>query len=306
MSKPLVSVLLLTKNPGPGFKEIVRVVLSQEDISYEVIAADDGSTDGTVRLMEKNGIKVYSVKPNEFGHGRTRNIIANLAQGRLLAFLTHDSLPVGERWLYSLTKPFSDSLVAGVFGRQVPKPRADLLEKYYLDYLYPADGREISMSENKEFKLPEFFFSNANSMIRKSVWQKIKFPEGVLMSEDQWWAKEVLSSGYKIVYAPQAVVKHSHSYSLKNLFRRNFDSGVSLRGLDQSSGLESFQKFVNFVFGEIKFLISNGQINKLPYALSRNLVRTLGFILGQNYFLLPKQLRKNLGMHRYFWTNEER
>ena len=88
------------------------------------------------------------------------------------------------------------------------------------------------------YRIADFFFSNANSMLRKSVWEQVPFPEHVVMSEDQWWAREVLQRGYELAYVPDAAVEHSHDHGAIALFRRNFDSGASLRGLDESSPLE--------------------------------------------------------------------
>jgi len=303
MNEPRVSVLLLTKNPGPRFKKILQVVLHQSGVSYEVLAVDDGSTDGTVALLRRNHVPVYELKPGEFGHGRTRNFVASRARGDLLAFLTHDSLPMRSDWLSQLAEPFLDQSVAGVFGRQIPKSDSSVLERYYLNYLYPAKRREIFMSKDRKFKLPEYFYSNANGMIRKSAWRKNKFPEQVIMSEDQWWAKEVLKRGYKIVYQPSAITEHSHDYNLKSLFKRNFDSGASLKGLHQTSLLESTFRFLSYLLGEMIFLVKGGQIQLIPYALVREIIRALGLVAGQHYGMVPFPLRKVFSMHNYYWSS---
>lgn len=303
MTDPNVSVLVLTKNPGQQFKMVMDALVKQRGIIFEILVVDSGSTDGTLEVLEDYNVRLYKISPEEFGHGRTRNWVAARAKGSLLAFITHDSQPANVNWLTNLTTPFSDESVAGVFGRQIPKPGSDLLEKYYLDYLYPETGREMSMSRNDKYKLPKFFFSNANSMIRKSVWREFKFPEGVIMSEDQWWAKKVLSNNYKIIYQPKSVVKHSHSYNLKNLFKRNFDSGSSVKGLNQSSILESFLGLVKYSLGEIYFLIKNGQWGLVPYALIRETIRALGFAAGQNYHIFPSSIRKVFSIHKYYWRS---
>ena len=51
------------------------------------------------------------------------------------------------------------------------------------------------------------------------------------MSEDQYWAYDVLRAGFEVAYHPAAQVFHSHNYSLGALFNRNWQSGASLRGL---------------------------------------------------------------------------
>src|SRR3712207_9497114 len=53
------------------------------------------------------------------------------------------------------------------------------------------------------------------------------FRSDIIMSEDQEWALRVLLAGHALVYEPRAVVRHSHPYTIRQAFRRFFDSGAS-------------------------------------------------------------------------------
>ena len=48
--------------------------------------------------------------------------------------------------------------------------------------------------------------------MRKSVWREIPYPE-IDYGEDQAWAYKIIEKGYGKVYAPNAVVYHSHDYT---------------------------------------------------------------------------------------------
>lgn len=298
----MVSVLLLTKNAGRRLEDVLTSIFAQRGVDFEVLAMDSGSTDGTIELLRRHPVEVHEIASNVFSHGGTRNRIAALAKGSLLAFLTQDARPISTSWLASLTAAMDDSGVAGATGRQIPRPGIRDAEKYFQSYLYPSAPRRMVLNSGQRYRIADFFFSNANSIIRKSVWREVPFPEHVVMSEDQWWAREVLKRGYALAYAPEAAVEHSHDHGPVALFKRNFDSGASLRGLDESSVLEWAARFVKYVNGEFRFLSGLGKPQAIPGALGRELFRFSGLVAGAHAELLPRGARARLSMHSYHWT----
>jgi hypothetical protein len=111
------------------------------------------------------------------------------------------------------------------------------------------------------------FFSNVSSAIRRDVWQRIPFREGVVMSEDQYWAHDVMRAGYQVVYEPLACVYHSHNYSIASVFRRNRLSGASLAGLIGDSSLDIGGRGAGYVFGEVRHLVGSGAAGWVPRML---------------------------------------
>jgi len=290
-----ISIIILTKNAGRKFKKILAQVSKQKiDKEFEVIIIDSGSRDKTLKIAHQFPVaKILEIKPEEFEHGKTRNLGAILAQGEYLVYLPQDAMPVDKNWLANLILPLKDEGVAGTFSRQIAYPQTNLFEKYYLGFLYPA------IEPKKWFG--NIFFSNVGSAIKKSVWQKIKFPEGLIMSEDQAWAKEVLSAGYEIVYQPEAIVYHSHNYSCWKNFKRNFDSGMSLAKLNLIKKSRLYLEAPRYLLGEIWFLIKKRIIFALlylPFMIIYESFRALGFWLGTHYKILPMSWRKKFSLHK--------
>jgi rhamnosyltransferase len=294
-------VLLLTMNPGPAFAEILKSVLSQDPAPYEVLAVDSGSTDGTVELMEAASVEVHRIPQTEFGHGRTRNLIASRARGELLAFLTHDARPIGSAWLRDLAKPFGDPAVAGAYGRQIAPADATAIEIHLLDYIYPDRDRLVTLAAGARFEMPTHFFSNANSMIRRSVWEQVPFPDDVIMCEDQWWAKAVLKQGLAIAYSASAVVMHSHHLGARDTFRRSFDTAVAMKGCDETPSLRMATGFLGYLWSLSRFTVGRGSWPQLGSALTLALSRAIGYAAGSNVALLPRNTRRKLSLHRYYW-----
>ena len=124
------------------------------------------------------------------------------------------------------------------------------------------------------------FFSNVGSAIRADVWRAFPFRDNVVMSEDQYWAHDVLRAGYELVYEPRAGVLHSHEYSLRTLFQRNRLSGASLRGLIADSGGGIAGRGLAYLAAEARFLTRRGALRWLPYMLLYEATRAAGFAAG--------------------------
>ena len=119
------TVAILTYNGEQYLREVLDAVTGQEaDFEYEVLVIDSGSTDGTLDLVRSyRSVRLHEIPNGEFGHGRTRNLAVSLAKGDFVAFLTQDAVPADPGWLSEMLRPFEISPdVAGVFGRQVPRP----------------------------------------------------------------------------------------------------------------------------------------------------------------------------------------
>lgn len=192
--------------------------MAQEcSVAFEVIVIDSGSHDDTVAIVKENkNIRLIEIRPEEFGHGKTRNLGAKLAKGDFLVFLNADALPQDAKWLSSLIEEFGrDEKIAGVYSRHVPRNGCDLYMARDLQKSMPC--KKIEKSQVGRFDY--FLFSTVSAAIRKEVWTAYPFLDDILIAEDQNWAARVLKDGYKLVYAPASAVQHSHNYSLKELFR---------------------------------------------------------------------------------------
>ena len=221
-----ISIIILTKNAGSTFKEVLDGVFSQNYKSFETIIIDSGSTDETLKIAKKYPVKIIQIKPFEFGHGRTRNLGVKLAKGKYVVFLTHDAIPNNKKWLTEIIKPFSNKKVAAVYGRQLPKDGENTLDKLFFLILY---GKKAIEWTSGSYTSGDNIFSDANSAIKKNLLLENPYRNDIIVSEDYEWANRIMQKGYKIVYQPKAEVTHSHSYNLSSLFKRNFDIGVSYK-----------------------------------------------------------------------------
>ncbi|GAB2845375.1 hypothetical protein GCM10027176_56500 [Actinoallomurus bryophytorum] len=173
-----VSVIIPVYNTGEDLDQCARSVLSQTMDDYEVIFADDGSSDGTEKRLDELAARDERVRvihlPPSGGPGGPRNAGIDAARGDYVYFLDDDDW-LGEEALermHAMALRNDSDIVIGKMighGRRVPRlmfkvnhDRADVLEDALLGILTP------------------------HKMFRRSFLteHKIRFPEGPVRLED--------------------------------------------------------------------------------------------------------------------------
>lgn len=304
----MISVVIPVKNGGEDLRRCLGGIAAQVvDDEVEVVVVDSGSGDGSAELAEASGARVHRIPPEAFNHGATRNLGASLARGDMLVFTSQDAHAEDERWLQRLTGPLgADERVAGVYGRQIAHEDAKPPERFFLDFLYGSEPRVQRAARRAELSMETTLFSNANSAIRRSVLDAFPFVEDIIMSEDQEWSQRVLLAGYTLVYEPRAAVRHSHPYTVRQAFRRFFDSGVSaerayLAGAKPSQAVLRRQA-IRYAREEVDWLVRSGHLRWLPFAAVYELAKFVGLQLGTRHRALPHALKVRFSAVPAYWS----
>jgi rhamnosyltransferase len=217
-----------------------RLSSQKTDFDYEVLVIDSGSTDGTTELARRHGASVHRIEPGEFDHGATRNLGASLSAARYVVFLVQDALPVDDDWLAAMVENLdADERVAGVYGRQMPRPDSSPLTQALMrDWptFRPERHEQFAGGPESYAALPPktrrslAVFDNVSSCVRRSVWERIPF-ERTRFGEDLRWGKAVVEAGHKLVYEPRSAVLHSHERGVLYDLRRHYVDGLILQEL---------------------------------------------------------------------------
>jgi GT2 family glycosyltransferase len=212
-----IGVVIRTLNEGDLIGRCLETLARQvSPYELDVLVVDSGSTDETLKIARTHGARIVELSPGGFDYSKALNLGIENVAGELVVSLSAHAIPVDDRWLERMTAPFSDPVVAGVYSRQVPWPDAPWQEVHRLrDQFGKAD--RVHDREHVD----ELVFSNAASSIRRSVWQKEPFTLPAV--EDLEWARRVIGAGWKIVYAPEASVYHSHHENARAQARRLID-----------------------------------------------------------------------------------
>lgn len=125
---PLVSIIVPTYNHFDNLKQCLTSILKfSENVDYEVIVADDNSTDETQRILEI--VKNVKLIKNQTRIGIIDNIknASRYARGKYLYFL-NDKTIVQPGWLSAMLKVFEQNKKTGIVGSKIFNQNRALLE----------------------------------------------------------------------------------------------------------------------------------------------------------------------------------
>ena len=238
----LISIIIRFYNEEKYIGKLLNKIYTQKiNEKFDVILVDSGSKDNTVSIALKYPVKLIKIPKEKFSFGYSLNKGIENAEGEICVFISAHCIPYNNYWLTEIVKPFNNEKVAMVYGRQIgDKNLTKFSEHQIFKKWFPEN-----LIENQSYP----FANNANSAIRKSVWEKIKFNESLTGLEDVKWAKDALEKGYKLYYNSNAIVFHIHEERYSQIYNRYKREAIALKRIFPE---------MNFTFLDfIKFFISN-------------------------------------------------
>ncbi len=287
----MVSIIIRTKNEERWISEVLRAVFSQDYRDFEVIIVDNKSTDKTLDKAKKFNVKVLTV--DEYFPGKALNLGIKASKGEYIACLSAHCIPVNNKWLSTLLSNFTTDDVAGVYGRQEP-----------MSFSSDFDKRDllIAFGLDKKIQVNDSFFHNANSMVRRDLWQACSFDDTLSNIEDRAWAKQMLSKGYKIIYEPRASVYHYHGIHQSGNMERcagviNVLKSIESLGPESDKRSQKIEEYDIAAFipvsGEPKYLAGKPLIEyTIEHAKQSKYIKNT-FILTDNHKI--KKISERLG-----------
>lgn len=297
-----VSVIIPTLNAGSALHTLLDKLQDQTVKPHEIIIIDSESVDGTPQLAQQAGARVITVCRSEFDHGGTRNLAAAAAEGSILLFMTQDAEPMNEHMIHELIEPLrTKDKVVYAYARQCARPDADVLEQLAREHNYPEQSQVKSFEHVSQMGLKTFFCSNVCSAIRTETFEAMgRFQAPVIFNEDLFMSARCILSGFKVAYCAEALVYHSHQYSLMQQLRRYFDNGVSMSCNSWIMPYSAVGKAgSSLVKQQLKALLDSRRWLHIPYLVLEAGAKLVGYKLGIHFRRLPTFMRKKLSMHKH-------
>ncbi|HDK6468045.1 MULTISPECIES: glycosyltransferase family 2 protein [Klebsiella pneumoniae complex] len=297
-------IAIPTYNGGSIWEESAQKIREYAPVGTYVQIIDSGSKDNTVSIAKKYEFDVMHIDAKNFNHGGTRNLLVELHKDEfeIVIFLTQDAIPE-PNFFEKITGVFSNAKIACAYGRQLPHYDANAISQHARYFNYREDGYISKFDDIPLMGLKTVFSSNSFSAYRISTFLELNgFPKNTILSEDMHYAAKSVLAGYSIAYVSDSIVRHSHNYNCLEEFKRYFDIGVFhadeswIRAKFGGAGGEGKR----FIYSEFIFLLKNSPLS-IPSSILHNILKILGYKLGQHYKFLPKKIVKNLSMHRKFW-----
>lgn len=249
------SIVIRTLNEAKHLEDILLMIKRQrtEDLDWEVVLVDSGSTDGTVEIAERYGCRITHITREEFSFGRSLNRGCEFSHGDILVFISGHCVPADEGWLRKLCQPILDGRVTYSYGRQVGDDDSYFSERRIFAKYYP------SVSE-----IPQegFYCNNANSALRREEWQQFKFDEELTGLEDMELARRLVEKGHKVGYVADAPVYHHHNETWPSVRKRFQREAIALRKIMPEvhlSGFDASRYILKSIWLDWLSAIRNGQ-----------------------------------------------
>lgn len=210
LSKPKVSIIIPTHNEELHISACLESLSQQSYSNLEIIVVDDGSTDGTLKLLKvRKSLKVLS--QTHQGPGAARNLGAQKSRGEILVFVDADMV-LDKNFVTKLVKPIIDGRCVGTFTKEEFVANMDnswakawgVVRGFESGHMHPA---------NYPDKQPVF----------RAIKRKVFLDAGGFDTQrgydDDWSLSEKL--GRLAQNAPGAIIYHKNPSSLQEIFTQS-------------------------------------------------------------------------------------
>ena len=279
------SIIIRTLNEAKHLEKLLQGIHRQNYHDWEIILVDSGSTDDTMGIASRYGARIFHIPQEEFTFGRSLNLGCQQAQGKYLLFASGHVWPVTNNWLHNMVKPFEEPAVAMVYGRQRGTDTSRLSELKDLEDQFGPTSH-ILVDEPKG--------NNGNAATRHDLWLDQPFDESLPGLEDVDWARKAEKKGYRIYYAANAVVYHSHEETLGQVYRRYFREAVATKRMfphNQFTLSDLVKGVPYFTLRDILYALRKHKRRKIFQVPGSRLAHLLGIYRGFRY---QKQLTQSL------------
>jgi len=241
---PFVSIIICTLNGGKRISDCLDSLVGQDypKENYEIIVVNDGSTDDTLNVLDRYGIKVVN-HPKNLGIGAARKSGLQSASGEIIAY-TDDDCIADPKWLTNLIGCYKDDVMA-VGGRIASYSLETLMEKYMSETGYGNPSPiDFTKSKNPFYRffiymknmfsplifipidpIPVSNIYTANASFKKEFLKKAGgWAIELNSSEDSEMCNRLkkLFPNQKILFTKKSIITHRHFTSLWPFLRQTY------------------------------------------------------------------------------------
>ena len=263
-----VSVIVRCLNEAAHIGRLLDGLLEQSPAPDEIVIVDSGSTDETLEIAAQYPTKIVHIAPDEFSFGRALNLGCEVASGDILVSVSAHVYPIYDSWLRELTAPFASPNVSLTYGRQQGDDRTSYSERRIFTQWFPVESEPNQRHP---------FCNNANSAVRRDVWERYRWDEALTGLEDLALARRVIDDGGTIAYVATAPIVHVHEETwakIRNRYRREAIAHKTIYDEQRMGRLEAVGLAAVNIGGDLLYAARKR-------ALLRNAASIVGFRTAQ-------------------------
>ncbi len=305
MKQKTVDVIIPTYKPDASFHYLLKMLNKQTFPVEHILILNTEESYWKDDVL--NGVKnaeVFHLTKEEFDHGATRDRGAGFSGADILVYMTQDAIPKDVYLIENLVRALEHPMVKAAYARQLPKEDCRITEGCVRSFNYPEESEIHGFDDVPILGIKAYFCSNTCAAYDHKLYTELGgFTRPSIFNEDMLYAARIITLGYKVAYAADAQVLHSHNYSNMQQFHRNFDNGVSQAMHPEifaniKSGGEG-RRLVGYVS---RYLLSLGRWYLIPGFYLQCAFRLAGFWLGKHYRMLSPWMIRLCTMNKGFWN----
>lgn len=300
-----IQIIIPIYKPDYKFIELLKKIKNQSIKNISVLLIDSGSNEAYKKEIEDMNCLVKKIDVKTFNHGGTRQMGADMFPEKdIYIFLTQDAILANEKSIENIIKVFNNSNIGCAYGRQLPHKNASLFSSHARLFNYKDKSYIYSIEDKKKYGIKTAFNSNSFAAYRKKALDEVGgFPINTILSEDMYVTAKMLVNKWSVAYCSDAIVYHSHDYTIWQEFKRYFDIGVFHSReswiKDTFGGAEGEGK--KYIISEFKYLIERNIMLIFPMII-RDTMKFLGFRLGMKERFISKYIKRKISMTKNFWN----
>lgn len=301
-----VDAVIPAYKPGHDLRELVEKLLDQTvRLGRIIIINTDREFFDEKEYLIAPAVEVVHITRHEFDHAGTRDMGLRMSDADYVLFMTMDAIPKDNYLAEKLLSGFrrADNIAVS-YARQLPKKDCNRIEQITREFNYPAQSRVQTSDDIKELGIKAYFCSDVCAMYDTSIYRSLGgFKAPAIFNEDMVYAAGALDAGYAVSYCADALVYHSHNYTGRQYYRRNFDLGVS-----QADHPEIFERFnvkgtgMQLVRKSLAQICRSGTPADIIRLVYYSGMKYLGFRKGKNYHKLSLESCLKHTSDKEYWN----
>jgi GT2 family glycosyltransferase len=270
-NNPLISIITLNYNGEEFLEDYCSSLKKQIYKNFEVIFVDNGSSDGSIKFIQKNCPNLVLIKNKvNYAIAKGNNIGANKAKGEYILLLNND-VKFGQNYLLEILEGFNKLPQASILQTKIvlmDNPNIlDSCGQFWTDmgFVYHYGNQKNAALKKYNTPMKVFAGKSASMVLKREVLERCG------MYDDNYWGyyeetdhcHRAWIAGLETWYWPKAEVLHKFGGTTL-LFENDFKQFNNFKN-----------KFSSFIVNfEIWYLIY-----LLPFFLIQNMVISFGWLL---------------------------
>ncbi|MDR2204977.1 MAG: glycosyltransferase [Flavobacteriaceae bacterium] len=275
MNNNLISIIIPCYNSEETIEKCLKSVVNQDYTNIEIIVINDGSTDGTLQIIQnfkEKDSRIVLINQQNQGVSKARNIGISNASGDFICFVDSDDWVEKEYCSVLLNNLFENdadiSIIAEVKENPEENPSKLVQAENRIQVFTRKEILELLLEDKVVKSYP------CGKLYRKELWQDIAFPEHLEALVDLFILFKIFDRSEKIVVSDQPLyhyIQYSQSLSHNLTPKRAYHFFLAIKEqhlflknpeIGKKSRYRILKNFLKKIFMALKRIIRNTQENE--------------------------------------------